>query len=189
MYYCSILNSMSVLSIYEGELLGVVDKLYFSENLKKLVELSVLSEDGIKLSLPAKNIHHVGKNAITIKNNQSTTIKTQENNQISPIGTKAYSLNGEFLGVIKEISFNEKFQTEDIILENDQILNISLLASIGKNAIIFYDKNSKVNIKNFTPKAISVETNSQTSNINQPEIPEIETTSQNENKVHAVCRS
>ena len=67
MYYCNDLLSLSVLSLYEGELIGVVDKLYFDKKLKKLVEIELVREDGGKMILPTKNVYKVGKNAITIK--------------------------------------------------------------------------------------------------------------------------
>jgi uncharacterized protein YrrD len=151
MYNCKELNSLIVLSLFEGELLGVVDKLYLDERLKKLCELEILSEEGIKLKLSTKNIYRVGKNAITIKNNQQLTLKEQQSNLcIAPIASKVYTINGEFLGVVQEISFNEKFATENILLDNGNTLDISDLASVGKNVLIFY-KNKKTSVKKFTP--------------------------------------
>ena len=42
MYNCKDIQSLNVLSLYEGELLGVVDKLFFDKNFKKLVELEII---------------------------------------------------------------------------------------------------------------------------------------------------
>ncbi|MBQ8615871.1 MAG: hypothetical protein IJ415_04820 [Clostridia bacterium] len=152
MYYCKELYSLSVLSLYEGELLGKVDKLYFDRKLKKLVEIELVGIDGAKLVLPTKNIYHVGKNAITVKNNQAVLLKDIEcENCLAPINLKAYSINGEFLGVVQEVSLNEKFSTEKISLDNDVVLDVDKLASCGKNTIIFYTTDEKINIKNFIP--------------------------------------
>lgn len=143
---------MSVLSLYEGELLGIVDKLYFDKKLKKLIEIELISEDDVRLLLPVKNIYHVGKNAITVKNNQAINIKTELSENVScPISSKAYSLNGEYLGIIKEISLDDKFRTDKISLDNNSTIAIDRLASCGKNTVIFYENNSTVNIKRFTP--------------------------------------
>ena len=71
MFYCNDFVGLNVLSLYEGELLGVVDKLYFDKKLKKLMIFELVGEDGAKLILPSKNVYHIGKNAITVKNNQS----------------------------------------------------------------------------------------------------------------------
>ncbi len=152
MFYCNELNGLSVLSLYEGELLGVVDKLYFDKKLKKLIEIELVGEDGAKLILPSKNIYHVGKNAITVKNNQAVTLKVEEQNLLScPILSKAYTIKGEFLGIIKEISLNDKFLTEKFSLDNNSTLDVNLLASSSKNTTIFYENNDKINVKKFTP--------------------------------------
>lgn len=152
MYTCGDFKGLSVLSLYEGDLLGVVDKLYFSKDLKKLVEIELISEDGAKLILPTKNIYKIGKNAIVVKNNQAVTIKMETTNLVlCPISSKAYSINGEFLGVVKEIAFNEKFATQKISLDNNNVLVAENLASCGKNSIIFNNAQTKVNLTKFKP--------------------------------------
>ena len=50
-----------------------------------------------------------------------------------------------------ELSFNEKFLTEKISLDNSTLLDVKDLATLGKSAVIFYN-NNKVRIGNFTPK-------------------------------------
>lgn len=165
MNYCNQLLSLSVLSLYEGELLGKVDKLYFDKKLKKLTEIEILGDNDTKYMLNTKNIYHIGKNALTVKNNQAVTLKVEQADMtLAPLGSKVYSINGEYLGVIKEIDLDDKFLTKKFSLDNNNTLDISLLASCGKNTIIFYDKSSKVNIQKFTPsktpkqfKSITVE--------------------------------
>lgn len=150
--YCKDLKSLSVLSLYEGELIGVVDKLYFDKKLKKLIEIELIGEDDVRFILPTKNIYHIGKNAITVKNNQAVSLKVTNSDYFSsPIGSKAYSINGEYLGTISELSLNEKYLTECLCLDNDATIELSRLASFGKNTIIFYDTNNSVDVKKFTP--------------------------------------
>ena len=50
------LLNKSVLSLYEGELIGIVDKLYFDKKLKKLLEIELIGENDTRLKLPTKNI-------------------------------------------------------------------------------------------------------------------------------------
>lgn len=152
MYRYNEIISQPVLSLYEGELLGVVDKLLFDKKLKKLVALTLVGADGLKFSLSTKNIYRIGKNAITIKNNQCVELKTENSNLISaPIGSKAYSIQGEFLGVIENININEKFLTTQIELDNQVVLSSNLVASSSKNTIIFFNKNDNPNTKQFSP--------------------------------------
>lgn len=153
MYCCKDFYKMSVLSLYEGELLGNVNKLYFDKSLKKLIELEVLSEDGLRLSLVSKNIYHVGKNAITIKNNQSLSLTDGANSLTPcPIGSKAYSIKGTYLGIVQEITLTDKFVVEKFSLDNNQIIDSKMLASCGKNAVIFYDENKRTDLKKFVPQ-------------------------------------
>ena len=152
MYCCKDLNSLSVLSLYEGELLGIVDKLYFDKNYKKLLALEIINEDGVKFYLPTKKIYNVGKNAITVRNNQALTIEDNlENLFLNPTNLKAYTIKGEFIGIINELYLNEKFLVEKIKFENGKEIHPNMLASSGKKTIIFHEKENKINVKNFTP--------------------------------------
>lgn len=153
MFYCKDLNQLSILSLYEGELLGQVNKLFFDKGLKKLIEIEVVNQDGVKFALPTKNIYHVGSHAITVKNNQALTLSHDTVNLVScPIGSKAYSINGEFLGIVDEITLTHKFLAEKISLDNNTILESGNLASCGKNSLIFNNGHKKINLKKFTPE-------------------------------------
>ncbi len=155
MLYCKDLSSLVILSLYEGEMLGVVDKLFFDKKLKKLNEIEVIAENGLKLILPTKNIYRVGKHAITVKNNQAVEMRNaNEELCVAPIFSKAYNINGEFLGVVHEIGFNDKFVTQGITLENGNLLPIEDVATCGKNTIIFNEQSKKTNAKNFVPKIL-----------------------------------
>lgn len=152
MFYCKDFFELSVLSLYEGDLIGVVDKLYFDKKLKKLCEIELISADGAKLILPTKNIYHVGKHAITVKNNQAVSLNRNfQDCCAAPINSKAYTISGEFLGLVQEISFNEKYLSEKIVLDNSSSIDIKNLATCGKNTIIFYNNETKVNVNNFVP--------------------------------------
>lgn len=154
MYYCNELISLSVLSLYEGELLGVVNKLYFDKKIKKLMEIEIIGENDVRLILPTKNIYHIGKNAITIKNNQSLQIKTNASELCAcPINSKAYNINGEYLGTIKEIGINDKYLTTKFCLDNDKTLEVKDIASCGKNTVIFFENGNKIDLKKFTPQS------------------------------------
>lgn len=152
MNYCNQLLSLSVLSLYEGELIGKVDKLYFDKKLRKLTQIEIIGENDARFLLDTKNIYHIGKNAITVKNNQSLTFKTEDSSyNLAPINSKVYSINGEYLGMIKEIDIDEKFLTKKFSLDNNNVLDIEDLASCGKNTVIFFEKSNKINLQKFTP--------------------------------------
>lgn len=152
MYSYKQLHSLNVLSLYEGEIVGKVNKLHLDKKLKKLVALELIFDSGAVMMLSIKNVYRFGKHAIIIKNNQAISIK--DNNQetcLVPFGSKAYSINGEFLGIVEEIIFSDKFVVEKIILEGNKTVDAKLIASCGKNAIIFNSQEEKINIKNLMP--------------------------------------
>lgn len=152
MFYCNDFISRPVLSLYEGELIGNVDKLLFDKKLKKLLYLEIIGENDNHFLLPTKNIYNVGKNALTIKNNTAVSLKIEDMCYTNcPINAKAFNIKGEFLGIVKEVLINDKYLTEKVSLENDQVLEANLIASCGKNTIIFNDKTSNVNINKFVP--------------------------------------
>jgi len=141
-----------VLTIYEGELVGQVSKLYFDKKLKKITHFIITSEDGINYCLLPRNIYKHGKNAITIKNSSLLTLEFSEdlNEYIPlPLDSKTYTIQGEYLGKIKSISVDDKYQLTEISLDNDKILDHTSLASCGKNTIIVYDENTNVDISKF----------------------------------------
>lgn len=153
MYYCNDLLSLSVLSLYEGELIGKVDKLYLDKKMKKLASLELIGENDTRYLLPTKNIYHIGKNAITVKNNQAVSLKVEQQPMLTaPLGAKAYSIKGSFLGIVKELSINDNFVSVKFSLDNNSVLDVSELASCGKNTIIFYEKDERVNVARFKIK-------------------------------------
>lgn len=148
MYCCEDFYSLVVLSLYEGELLGKVDKLYFDKKLKKLCGVELVGDDGEKLMLPTKNIYNIGKNAITVKNNQAVSFSQGDNMFFpAPINSKVYSLKGEYFGCVKELYFDDKYLTKKVVLDSGFELDVSEITSIGRNVIVFSKENKNINLK------------------------------------------
>lgn len=148
----STIISFPVLSLYEGELIGQVNKIYFDKKLKKLTHVMIGCEGDLNYILSSKDIYKLGKNAITIKNNSCLILDIDSDltDYVSnPIESKAYTIQGEYLGKIVEISINEKFNVSDITLDNEKLLDCKKLASCGKNTVIVYDENTKINVSRF----------------------------------------
>jgi len=148
----STIISLPVLSLYEGELIGQITKLYFDKKLKKLEYVTVSCEGDLNYILSTKNIYKLGKNAVTIKNTSCLTLDFEfdfANFLATAIDSKTYTIQGEYLGKINEITIDEKFKVVDIILDNDKILDCKQLASCGKNTIIVYDNSTKISVSRF----------------------------------------
>ena len=150
--YLSELLQKPILSLYEGELLGNINKVFFDKNKNKIKNFKILNDDDVSYYLEPKSIYSIGKHATTIKNKQSLvlSLNIDENNLcLLPIDVKVYSLQGEYLGIVKDYTFSEKFELENLILDNQQLINISDIASSSTNSIVVYYSQERVNISNF----------------------------------------
>lgn len=151
MLSCKDLLGLSVLSLYEGELLGTVDKPYFNKDLKKLSFLGLVGEDGTRWLLNTKAIYHIGPNAITIKNKQNAILELSNNESLlSPLNSKAYSIEGEYLGLTTDVTFDQKYKTTKVYLDTGRSESIENLTSSGKSTLIF--SKNKIRTSSLIPK-------------------------------------
>lgn len=151
--------SMPVLSVYEGELIGQISKIYFDKKLKKVSHFTVCCEGDLSYVLYPKNIYKLGKNAITIKNMSCLILEVDTaipDTVLMPLNSKVYTIQGEYIGKITEITINDKFTVSNILLDNDKFLDCNQLLSCSKNTVIIYDENTKVNFSRFKHKAINI---------------------------------
>lgn len=149
--YLNELLQKPILSLYEGEILGNINKILFDRNKKKIKSFQILNEEDISYSLSPKHIYAVGKHALTIKNKQNLTLSITDSidEHTLPLNAKVYSLQGEYLGVVNDYSINENYIIENILLNNQQIISIDDMASCGNNSIVVYDSLEHVNINSF----------------------------------------
>lgn len=149
--YLSELLQKPLLCLYEGELLGNINKVFFDKSRKKIKGFEILNEEEICYFLYPKHIYTIGKHAITIKNKQHLVLALNEetSSDILPINVKVYSLQGEYLGVVKDYSITDKYIVESLILDNQQLINISDMASFSNSSVVVYCSQEHVNINSF----------------------------------------
>ena len=150
--YLSELLQKPILSLYEGELLGNITKVFFDKSKKKIKSFEIINDEEISYCLYPKFIYTLGKHAITIKNKQHLVLSLNENNDnatLLPINVKVYSLQGEYLGVVNDYSITDKYEIENLILDNQQLININDVASCSNNSVVVYYSQEHVNIKSF----------------------------------------
>lgn len=152
MYNLKNVLGLPVLSLYEGELVGSVTKINFNEKLGKVLSISIAGEGDITYTIMPKYIYKIGKNAITIKNNACLSFDSLELETAYPIGFKTYTIQGEYLGKIDQITFNEKFFVDTIVLDNGKTMSPANLFSCGKNTVIIHDENTKLSPSHFRQK-------------------------------------
>ncbi|MBQ8522361.1 MAG: hypothetical protein IJ458_01700 [Clostridia bacterium] len=150
--YLSELLQKPLLCLYEGELLGNINRVFFDKSKKKIKYFEILNDEEISYCLYPKFIYTLGKHAITIKNKQNLILSLNDNSTnayILPINAKVYSLQGEYLGIVKDYSITEKYVIENLILDNQQLINIDDMASCSTNSIVVYYSEQHVNINSF----------------------------------------
>ena len=153
--YLSELLQKPILSLYEGELLGNINKVFFDKSKKKIKSFEILNDEEISYCLYPKSIYTLGKHAITIKNKQHLTLSLNEDTEnfiILPINVKVYSLQGEYLGIVNDYSISSKYDIENLILDSQQIISINDVASCGSTSIVVYYSQEHINIKSFRYK-------------------------------------
>ena len=150
--YLSELLQKPILSLYEGEILGNINKVYFNKSKNKITYFEVLDDEDLSYCLQPKFIYTIGKHATTIKNKQNLILSLNfidEGCLVLPVDVKVYSLQGEYLGVVKDYILSEKFEIEKLILDNQSQINFTEIASIGSNSIVVYFDQKHVNINSF----------------------------------------
>ncbi len=150
--YITEIMAKPILSLYEGELLGNIHKVYFDKSRKKIKSFEIINDQEITYHLSPKHIYTLGKNAITIKNKQNLILSLNEMNdsiQLLPLNVKVYSLQGEYLGIAVDYSFDEKHTLDNIILDNQQLIPISNIASCSTNSIVTHSSDDQINIQSF----------------------------------------
>lgn len=146
------LLSRPVLSLYEGEMLGTVCGVMFDRKLKNMTGIEFATDDDIHYVVLAKNIYHVGKNAITIKNNEYAILRDNLEplpDVGDPTGSKVYSITGELKGVIQSVDLGAKYEVTKISLDNGTEVDLTRLANCSKNTVLVYDEHTTVNINKF----------------------------------------
>lgn len=150
--YLSELLKNPILSLYEGEILGNINRVYLGKSKNKIACFEVVDEEDLSYCLYPKFIYTIGKHATTIKNKQNLILSLNfidSNCSLLPIDVKVYSLQGEYLGIIKDYIINDKFELQTLILDNQNQINFSEIASIGSNSIVVYYNQKHINISSF----------------------------------------
>lgn len=154
MYKISDIISTPVISLYEGEYIGIVYNIMFDYKFKKCNYACILDEnDNIPHLIKFKDIYKIGPSCIYIKNKSMLSLETNCEKEIeknlNPINLKVFDLECNFLGTSQDIIIDDKYSIEKLILNNQKIITKEEIFNIGKTAIII--GKSKLNIKKLRP--------------------------------------
>ena len=148
--------STPVISLFEGEYIGIIYNIMFDYKQRKCNYACILDEnDNIPHLIKFKDIYKIGSQCIFIKNKscldlQSNCEKELEYNY-NPINLKVYNLNCEYIGTSQDVIIDENYKINQIILNNGKTIEQSEIYNIGKNIIIIgHNKVSAQKLKPIT---------------------------------------
>lgn len=159
--------SKPVISLYNGTNEGVVLSACFSEDLKKLNYLIIVSstdsEADDELILSARDVFKFGSDAIMIKNNSCLQLKTNLDAICfnNPINSTAYDMDGKLLGKVSDVIIDEQLAVEKLVIAG-KTLERAKLISHSLDTLIFKSVNAKVSLSKFKPSATFI------SNVDNP---------------------
>lgn len=147
--------SKPVISLYNGTNEGMVLSACFSEDLKKLNYLIIVSSEDNEddeLVLSAKEVFKYGNDAIMIKNNTCLEFKTNFEDIClnNPINSTAYDVDGNLLGKVTSVTIDTQLLVEEFIV-GDKTYKRNQLISFSFDTLVFKGKDTKVSLAKFKP--------------------------------------
>ena len=155
---CKVSNIISsfVVSVYNGQIEGVVSNILFNE--KKHAKYLIISQNDEQfLVLNTSNIYKLGDGAVIIKNsdclNLMSNMELEIKNYFSPINSIIVSVDGNFLGYVTDIELDEKFNILSFESSNKNSVNLRNVINISESVIITSTNTLKTpKLSTFKPK-------------------------------------
>jgi len=143
-----------VISVFECEELGNISGIYVDKKLK--CNYLVINKDNMQWLLKPNTILYIN-DVIIIKNKSFVNLKDNLTlalaNQSTLLNSYVYNVEGNYMGIIKDVYFSKGYNTDLIILDNnEQIMTRNILNIANNMCIISTDTPHK--ISNFRPKSI-----------------------------------
>lgn len=130
--------SKTIISIYEASVVGTIVSANFDKKMRRVCSLiTVEDKDDYKEYIVPINRIVTQDNAITIKNFNSVKPYQKSNIYVKcPINLPVYTSNGEYKGIVKDVSFNENtYEVIDLILNKGNI-PANEIASVSESLVI-----------------------------------------------------
>ena len=154
--------STPVISLFEGEYLGIIYNIMFDYKQKKCNYACILDEnDNIPHLIKFRDIYKLGTSCIYIKNKtvldlQSNCEKEIEEN-LNPLNLKVFDLDCNYLGTSHDIIIDDNYRIYQILLNNGKTINCDEIYNIGKSTIIVGKDNISIQKLKPASKKLKIE--------------------------------
>ena len=113
-----------IISLYNGQIEGIITNAIFDKRLQKVKCFLVINETNdetleLNSTLLTKDIYHIGQDAVVIKNNSYimfSNLNDETKLSINPINCDIYNTLGQKIGVVKDVIFDEQFKVINLEL-------------------------------------------------------------------------
>lgn len=140
------LIGLPIVSVYEGETIGTTLLPIFQN--RSLKGFSVFSDDG-NYFLPIRSVYALREDIILVRN-----LKSFSNEQKLPlpsvIGQKIFCLDGEFLGIVKDLLLTQSFDIMAVVTTLGAVIPADRFSSLRPQTIFLLEEGQK--LSRFAPK-------------------------------------
>ncbi len=156
MWKVSNIISSYVVSVFNGQIEGVVSNILFNE--KRHAKYLIISQNDEQFwVLDTANIFKLGDGAVIIKNSDCLNLMASKELEIkncfSPINSIVVSLNGNFLGYVTDIELDEKFNILSFSSTNKNAVSLNEIINLSESVIITtHGVNNKPKLSRFKAK-------------------------------------
>lgn len=151
--------STPVISLFEGDYLGIIYNIMFDYRQRKCNYACIVDEnDNIPHLIKFKDIFKIGTSCVFIKNKGYLALETNCEKEIegnlNPLNQKVFDLDCNYLGTSQDVIIDDNYYISQIILNNGTIINKDEIFNIGKSAIIV--GKSQINIQKLRPNTKTI---------------------------------
>lgn len=155
----------NVISVYNCEIFGTVNKIYLSSRYK-CVYLGI-THDNIEYSLSTNHISSISNDCIMIANNtlpiMASNLSRELDNLIPNPYPMVYTSRGIYCGKVKNITFDNKYNMVEIVLDNEDVYTKDKILSMSSDVCILRSS-KRDTVSKYKPRQILID-NSKIANI------------------------
>lgn len=131
--------SSYVISIFDGQIEGVVSNILFDEK-KKAKYLIISQNDEQFWVLETSKIYKLGEGAVIIKNathlNLMESKELEIKNCFSPINSIVVSIDGNVVGYVSDIELDNKYNIKNFVARDGQLVGLNSIVNMSDSVII-----------------------------------------------------
>ncbi len=176
MYKVTNIISKPVINLYNGMCEGTVKNICFDTELKRAKHLILFNDsEDEEVLLDITKVFCIGDSAITIKNNSGITplIFAPRVVYNNPINNIVYSLEGNYLGQVKDVILSTNFKIEEISV-GDATYDSKSVISYNNDNLVINSSGIKFSKQNYKPTIAKVKQSNIVNIMPKIELPKIE---------------